>query len=99
MFVHRHHQSSAKGKSGKKPALTSYYLSVLFLAGLLTALFLPVAANERHSFSLKDNEQEYSNFTANEHTSSSRSSLKYKGQNSTGVSTNKNSSDTQELTG
>jgi len=99
MLVHRYHQSSAKGKSAKKPALTSHYLSVLFLAGLLTALFLPVAANERHSFGLKDNEQEYSNFTANEHTSSSRSSLKYKGQNSTGVSTNKNSSDTQELTG
>jgi len=98
MFVQRHHKSSAKAKSGKKPELISH-LSVFLLAGFMAFLFFAVAANEGGSSSLKDNEQEYSNFTANEHTSSSSSSLEYEDQNSTGLSANNNSFDSQELTG
>ncbi len=75
------------------------HLSVSLLAGFMAVLFFAVAAKEGSSSSFKSNARGYSDLTISEHTSSSSSSLKYKGQSSTGVSANNNSSDTQELTG
>ncbi|HQH61945.1 MAG TPA: hypothetical protein PLW38_09325, partial [Candidatus Saccharicenans sp.] len=98
MFVHRHHKSSAKAKSGEKPELISH-LSVFLLAGFMAVLFFAVTANEGSSSSFKSKARGYSDLTVSEHTSFSSSSLKYGDQNSAGLSANNSSSEAQELTG
>jgi len=98
MFVHRHQKSPANGKSGKEPKRISH-LSVFLLAGFIAVIFTVVAATEQSSSSFKSKAPGYSDLTVSEHTSSASFSLKYEEQNSTGPSTNKNSSDSQELTG
>ncbi|MGB4298011.1 MAG: alpha-2-macroglobulin family protein [Candidatus Saccharicenans sp.] len=98
MFIHRHHKSSAKAKSGKKPELISHR-SVFLLAGFMAVLFFAVTANEGSSSSFKSKARGYFDLTVSEHTSSSSSSLKYGDQNSGGLSANSSSSEAQELTG